>query len=273
MRSYFKKSTTLIASGFVLVILLFSCEEENPDINKLSPTKAIYYNDETREMLGERTFVYDHQGNLVLEYYFNLKSPLNEEEIRYEYDADANLIKKMVREPQISDKYYVDVFQYENGLKKSESSLYDGDFVGYRTLYFYSGTLADSTQLYYYSGIEKSYRYLRTTFYEYDAMGKIVRAYEKTGKGTTHYRYEAGRLKETCNLIAAGQGEFVEDCIENEYNSIGELVKISSKSPWRVEVKEELSYRDNVLDEKRIYTYPAYEPGNTIDVTLVKYQY
>src|SRR6187402_2032383 len=116
MGSYFKKSTTSIASGFLLVALLFSCGEENPDIDKGLPTKAIYYNDETGEKLGERTFSYDPKGNLVLEYYFNLKSPLNDEEIRYEYDADATLIKKMVREPQISDKYYVDVFQYENGL-------------------------------------------------------------------------------------------------------------------------------------------------------------
>ncbi|MBA4053713.1 MAG: hypothetical protein C0490_03285 [Marivirga sp.] len=267
-----KKNTGLTTSGFVIFSFLTSCLDENPAVMNVLPAKEIHYNFETGEKLGEKTLSYDNQGNLVLEYYDDFISPLQDKEIKHEYDANGNQIKTMYRDPNISDKYWTDVFIYENGLKKSESSFYDGKSLGYQTLYFYSTNIIDSTQLYYYSTIEEEYKYMRTTFYEVDALERVIKAYEKTGKGITLYRYERDKLMETCNLIT-GLTEVSEDCIKNEYNNVGKLIKISSTSPWRNELQEELFYKDNVLDEKKVYSYPAYDPGNTIDVTLIKYAY
>src|SRR6266850_1019555 len=269
-----KKNTLLAGRGFIVLNLLFSCAEQNSVVQKVHsilPTKEIHYNFETGQKVGEKTLTYNSQGLLILEYYTDLTLAQSYKEIKYEYDTDGNLVKKKTRNPNASDPYYINLFTYENGLKKSEASAFDNDLCCYRTLYFYSGSLVDSTQMYVYNTYDKKYNYMSTVFYKFDALNRVILAYGKTG--STVYRYEADKLTETCNLNVGYAGTEFETCIKNEYDNEGNLIKTLSTYPWMEQLQEELFYKNNILDERKVYTYPGYEPGNTVDIRLIKYEY
>lgn len=264
-----KKVSLLSGFIFSMVSVLVSCMDESPERNAALPVKEIHYNFETGQKIGEKRLTYNRSGKLIREY-FTAVTDQYDKEVRYEYDADGNLTKKMQREPKVSSEYYVNLYTYENGLKKSETTTLDGKVIGYRTDYFYSGSRIDSTISSVY--IEGAYKYQRTALYEYDLMNRLVRAYDKHGSGNTIYRYQGNKLKETCNLVPGMPGD-LEDCIENTYDSQGNLIRIASKSEWDNRVQEEFSYSLNLLREKKVYVYPIYEPGNSVDVTLIKYHY
>ena len=154
-------------------------------------------------------------------------------------------------------------YTYVDGLKKSESMTFDGNPTGYQTLYFHSGNEIDSSRMSYYSTQDNLYHYTNTTLYDYDPLGRMVRSYYKQGQYATMYRYLNDNLAESCDVIIDQTGEFVQGCVVNEYNDSGQLIKVSEVSPWWNSLKEEFFYKDGRLDEKKVYTYPAYEPGNT----------
>jgi hypothetical protein len=266
-----KKVTLLSGCIFSLVGLLVSCADDSPERAAGLPVKEIYFNFETGQKFGEKKFTYDSRGNVIREYFTDLSGQYDKE-IRYEYDADGNLLKKMQREPQVDETYFINVYTYENGLKISEAMQRGESLTGYKTDYFYSGSTLDSARLYFYLSGENAYRYNTTVRYEHDASNRVIRAYDMYGSGNTLYRYEGNRLKETCNLVP-GTLRDLEDCIENTYDRNGNLIRIATKAEWGNRVQEEFFYTQNVLSNRKVYFYPAYEPGNTVDVTLVKYQY
>ncbi len=266
------KKSVISICAILIFNSLTSCSDDDFEARNPLPVRESHFDFETGVKLGEKVLTYNNEGNLVLEYYHDEMSSLEDMEIKYEYDFNSNLIRKIHKNPNVSDKSWGLVFTYENGLKISESGFYDGEKQGYQTRYFYSINILDSTRLYYFNTMQEDYKYLRTDFYEYDILDRVIKTYEKTGKGGTLYRYGQNKLVETCDFttgIAEGSGL----CIKNEYNNAGNLIKISMTSPSINKVQEELFYKGNVLVEKKIYTYPAYDPDNTIDIRLVKYEY
>jgi len=271
-----KKLLTVIMRGLACCSLLLSCNNEYfqappPVVNHLA-SKEIHYNFESGAKVGEKELSYDSHGLITREYFTSAISDYFQE-IRYEYDSEGNLLKKLTTDSQSDGKYFGLEYTYVDGLKKSESMTFDGNPTGYQTLYFHSGNEIDSSRMSYFSTQDNLYHYTNTTLYDYDPLGRMVRSYYKQGQYVTRYRYLNDNLAESCDVIVDQTGEIVQGCVVNEYNDSGQLIKVSEVSPWWNTLKEEFFYKDGRLDEKKVYTYPAYEPGNTIDITLIKYEY
>jgi hypothetical protein len=265
-----------LTNCFLAWTLLISCNNDYfdappPTVSQL-PSKETHYNFETGEKIGQKSFKYDQSGRVIREYFTSDLSE-NFQDVRYEYDNDNNLLKKMTMDAMSDGKFFVNEYRYQDGLKISESMSFDGVPVGYRTLYFYSENRIDSAQRSFYNTIDVRYQYMGTTLYEYDNLNRLVKTYDKDTNGTTVFRYEGNNLKESCNLMKGYLGVDYETCVVNEYNAIGGLIKISDVSFWGRELREEFFYKDGLLIEKKVYTYPAYEPGNTVDITLMVYDY
>lgn len=257
---------------FLSLGVIASCGESDvPPSSSLKPKSEIHFNFETAEKLGEKILTYDARGNLTLEVYTDIRPSVDDKETKYTYDASGNLTEKAVKEPGTSDYFFMR-YVYENNLLKSETQSWNETPQGYQTLYYYSGTRLDSTRFYYYSTLNNGYVYLQTTLYQYDEDNRMTKAFEKGRDGATLYRYNGKNLIETCNLLP-DFGSTQEACIKNVYDSQGRLMRIESTSPWRNELQEEFFYQGNRLHEKKIYTYPAYDPGNTEDILLIRYIY
>jgi hypothetical protein len=271
-----KKLLTVLTRGLACCSLLISCnndyfQEPPPVVNYLA-LKEIHYNFETGVKIGEKALSYDSRGLITREYFISEIFDVFEE-TRYEYDIDGNLLKKMTMDPMSEGKYFTLEYTYVDGLKKSESMSFDGVPTGYQTQYFHSDNEIDSSRVSYYSTLDNLYHYIMTTFYDYDTNGRMVRTYNQKGLGATVYRYLNDNLAESCDVIIDQTGDGVQGCVVNEYNDSGQLIKVSEVSPWWNMLKEEFFYKDGRLDEKKVYIYPAYEPGNTIDITLIKFEY
>jgi hypothetical protein len=235
------------------------------------PAREIHFDFQSGEKIGEKTFTYDGNGNLVYEYYSDARNKLADEETEYTYDGENHIIKKKNRQPAITQVFFITDWTYENGDKKSETNYLDNNPMGYRTIYFYTHGVMDSAQLFAYSTIDQRYNLIVTTRYEYDNNGRLTKASDNGS--LTIYRYDQNRLVATCNVLEGDGGILLEDCVEQEFNSAGQLVKVSTRNPWLTELKEELFYRAGRLDEKRVYSYPAYHPDRRIDIKQIRYEY
>jgi hypothetical protein len=255
---------------FALISLLGCSYHTLPPVGVL-PAREIHFDFETGEQIGVRTFTYDWNGNITYEYYSDARNKLADEETIYDYDGENRLMRKKNRQPEISPIFFMTEWTYENDLKKSETTYLSNSPAGYRTSYFYTNGVMDSTQLFAYSNIDGRYSLIVTTRYAYDSHGRLSKAFNKSS--LTVYRYSLNRLVATCNVLGGDDGINFEDCIEQEYNSAGQLVKVSSSNPWHTELREELFYRAGRLDEKRLYSYPSYDPNNRVEVKQIQYDY
>ena len=82
--------------------------------------------------------------------------------------------------------------------------------------------------------------------------------------------YEKGKLTETCtiNIVPA------QNCIINEYDAEDRLISVKEVSPeGNTRLREEFFYVDDVLSEKKVYTYyhPQSDPNTRVNVMRIKY--
>lgn len=187
----------LDAWGLVFIGLLFSCANEdldpkrNPgDTDRPPVSKEIYYNFETGGILGEKTFKYDANGNVILQLWDDNENDQYDigisPEIRFEYDADEHLIR-MSSFNVDRGKFFHEVFTYENGLKVMWQTFFDSFPGAYLNHYYYTGTVLDSVRHYandVVNSMTPEYRYLTTTLYAFDALGSMTREYDRrNGRG------------------------------------------------------------------------------------------
>ncbi len=271
--------------GLLFMGLLFSCANEdmdpqtNPgDTDSPLVSKEIYYNVDTGGELGEKTFTYDANGNVILMLWddnendqYNIESS---PEVKYEYDGDQHLIR-MSSFNVSRGKYFHQVFTYENGVKVMWQTFYD-TFPGvYLNHYYYTGTILDSVRHYANdraNSMTPEYRYLSTTLYEVDALGEVTREYDRRNGHGYEFYYEKGKLKETCMINILPE----QHCTINEYDSEDRLISVREVSPeGNTRPREEFFYVNNVLNEKKVYTYyhPQSDPNTRVNVMLVKYFY
>lgn len=265
---------------FASFILLASCDEiydpATPVPNQVI-SKEEYFDFETGERIGKKTFDYNNNGLISREYFTRDDSDYFEE-IRYEYDGDGNLLKKKTND-LYNAKYFVISYTYENGLKKSEKYyMENSSYLGPQLFYYYTGNKLDSTRSYNYNSFTENYYYSSTSLYHYDGEGRLSEETYKDHRGVLFpgrkiYRYEYSNLTEACDVGTDGDGNRFEWCTINGYNLMGQLARVSEVSPWSDQLKEELFYKSGRLHEKKVYTYGAYNPQTLIDITLIKYEY
>src|SRR5688572_28930150 len=258
-----KKLPAVLMRGLACCCILISCNndyfQEPPPIVNYLASKEIHFNFETGVKMGEKVSSYDSRGLITREHFTRADFDYFQE-ILYEYDGEGNLLKKMTMDSQSDGKVFALEYTYVDGLKKSESMSFDGVPTGYQTFYFHSGSEIDSSRMSFYSTLDNLYHYTRTTLYDYDPLDRVVRSYYKQGQYATMYSYLNNNLAESCDAILDQTGDRVQGCVVNEYNHAGQLIKVSEVSPWWNMLREEFFYRDGRLDEKKVYSYPAYEP-------------
>jgi hypothetical protein len=263
----------------IIGCILFSCDPDQvrpsqPGVNP-AVAKEIHYNFETSEEIGENVFTYNGRG-LVETKTFTAVGNSDSQEIRCEYDSQGNLIKTTSHSFVLGSElphYTSTEYKYENGQKTLEMHLFDGGPGGDKLTYYYTGTVLDSSRWDYYSLLDEKWHYFQTTFYSYDDQSRLVSERNHTGRIVSRYRYVGNKLRERCEVYPIdGVNEF-ELCTRYEYNNAGQVVSVAQVSSMGSELKEQYFYKDGRLLEKKVFSYPAYEPGNTIDVRLIRYEY
>jgi YD repeat-containing protein len=259
--------------------LLFSCDPDQvgPSQPGLNTTlaKEIHYNFETSAEIGENVFTYNDRGLVEMEA-FTAVGNSDSQEIRSEYDSQGNLIRTTSHWAVLGSElphYTSTEYKYENGQKKEEMHLFDGAPGGDKLTYFYKGAVLDSSRWDHYSILEEKWRHIRTTFYRYDDQSRLVSEQNHNGRTISRYRYAGDKLRERCEVYPINDVDEFELCTRYEYNNAGQVVSVTQVSSMGSELKEQYFYKEGRLMEKKIFSYPAYEPGNTIDVRLIRYEY
>jgi hypothetical protein len=269
----------------ILFVTMLSCTYNGiEDVSKNVVTnpvmREVHYNFTTGEKIAERNYTYDDRGNPIHEEFTSTVDPSSNSEILYEYNSGNFLVKKTEHYPKSwnGDARYITEFAYKEGQKTSESNYSDGQSnVMYKTLFFYTGVRIDSTQFVTYLVDNDQTLLNATLIYQYDDQKRLVEKAFTHGFGSTTYHYGPDQLLSTCDYMDV-YGILRERCRDNEYNADGKVAKIFEKSdmvypPTTHQLQEELFYKGDLLDERRVYTYPFYDKPDVPLITQIKYEY
>ena len=241
-------------------------------------------------VIGAHSLAYDDNGNLTKETYTDLSGRTEDWFKQYAYNIAGQLTEMKKQLSSDSSQYlYYEQTAYESGAKTIEVSGFEPGNPVYKTVYFNTGSLADSAMTFGYSTIDSKFSPIGETYFHY-SQGRVTESdyvsfTSFTGTNVrpdwqypTLFTYGNGAAKDkltsVCHTMAGYNAATVADCTKNNYNADGTLASVYNEMEGAFStLLEDYRYSEGRLDEKRIYTLRGYEPGNKTDVTLIKYSY
>jgi hypothetical protein len=251
------------------LLVLNSCHYEGiaPDVPR--PTRAVYYDFDSGTKLGEVSYEYNSWGKLSREVFTDLINSNQNTETVYEFDSNGNLLKEKKRPLRDGTVYWVTEYTYSNRKMLTEAYYSEEDpSQAARIKYYYSVNAVPDSSVY--SSMYGGY----TSVYSYDAQQRKIRTLNH-GFGVTwslDFTYDNNNLTSTCTTVHESVGDTSNGCTVNEYDSNGQLVKISSGKAGDLILNEERFYKNGLLDEKRLYNFVGWEKP-ALKATQLKYEY
>ena len=251
-------------------LMLFSCADPILDKSETRlPVLERHYNLETGDAIGEKSFVYDKNRNLIRESYKPLTSKgyeygLYGYEINYEYDDQQNRILMLTRYFGEMHSYSLTRFVYDGG-KKAEEQYYSMDVNSSRphtkVVYYYNSNQADSTVTFQILSNMNDYSFGGASYFNYDNQERLIEEKRRLPFGSMWIaamnNYEGELLQATCNPVTGQEGVF--NCTRYEYNSQKNLIrKYATLTGTADRLLEEHTYTEGLLTETKVFDQNYY---------------
>jgi hypothetical protein len=272
----------IVLQGFMSLFLV-ACVENSLEFKDHNPVKELHYNEDTGEVLAERNFTYDANGNLISDHFRGLKEGMQENVITYTYDQQDRLIKLVNRfVGDVQDSYAIVKYNYEGTRRVSDEYYVDEveSFLVRKEVYHYSFHPGpDSIENF---NHRKNGEFIAdgAIYYTYDAADRVLQEARKFFTGTTVViklnTYGGGLLAQSCSPPNIHDGKVY--CQRMEYNDDGKITKLYRTETGTPDVlEEEYLYDDARLIEKRtfnqVYPSPLYSSNVTLYTLSVKLEY
>lgn len=261
------QNLTLCIIVFLGTCLISCFDEDTPPVTTPLVETERYFDGETGEQVAIKTYHYDSLNRLVEAHYVDFKNEVANKKITYIYDEMEPVIQKQTHYYNQTENFEIVEFRYkgENLVRETITSGL-GSILSIKE-FFYSGKRLDSIQYYWKEMNGLVHNFTELLKYENDLLTEKTRrdARDNSQYLEREYHYNGNQLVSECSHGG--------HCLHYSYSD-GRLAKIeSSRNEDHRELQEEYFYQSNLLKEKKMYSYPVYTFGDTLDISQIIYDY